>query len=677
MVKKISEIFTKNNMCRGTLFVLCVIIISYFLPRSDEFKYQFAQGKPWSYSLLTAPFDIPINLDSVSLKNQKDSVDKNFVNFYKILKDKPENEISELSLRLSTLGATPAQKAHLLSLVRGLYNRGIVDSETYIKIRSGNLPTIKYVQKNVASHISTENMVSAKRAYEILDSTLSNNQLQSYLHKVDVVNYLTENIVVDTTISNNVRNDLYQKAFAPTGVMQKGERIVDKGEIITPQTFILLKTYEQMMKDRNYSSQQSNYPYVGQIIVVLLLMSSMYFFLSLYRWKFFNDMRKMTFLSLMIVCFTLTAFIVSSHFNNALYIVPFAAIPIILSIFFDSRTALFVHISVMFMCSLVVTFPIDFVLLQFIAGVTAINSLKDLSKRSQLIRTALFIFVSYIFTYIALDIVKTGNLNHLNYRMFAYFGVNTILLSFAYIFIFIIEKIFGFISSVTLVELSDINNPILRKLSEECPGTFQHSLQVSNLASDAARKIGANVLLVRTGALYHDIGKINNPAFFTENQHGVNPHELITPEQSAQIVINHVKDGIKIAEKAKLPFVIRDFILQHHGKGKAKYFYTIACNKAGKLLPGDDYTYPGPNPQNKETAILMMADATEAASRSLTDFSDEAIAGVVNKIIDSQIADGLLNECPLSFRDIGEIKMIFVARLKTIYHSRIKYPEMK
>ena len=262
-------------------------------------------------------------------------------------------------------------------------------------------------------------------------------------------------------------------------------------------------------------------------------------------------------------------------------------------------------------------------------------------------------------------------------KVFFYFAINAIFLSFAYVLIFVLERLFGFTSKVTLVELSDVNNPLLRELSEKCPGTFQHSMQLSNLVSEAAHEIGANTQLARAGALYHDIGKMENPAFFTENQHDVNPHELITPEQSAKIVIRHVADGLRIADKHKLPSVIKAFISEHHGKNVAKYFYTTACNRNnGEPVDPTPYTYPGPNPQSKETSILMMADATEAASRSLKEHTPEAITDLVNRIIDGQIQQGLMKDSPLSFRDVESIKRVFISRLKTIYHTRVEYPEL-
>ena len=317
-------------------------------------------------------------------------------------------------------------------------------------------------------------------------------------------------------------------------------------------------------------------------------------------------------------------------------------------------------------------------MLQIVAGMVVTFSLKELSERSQLIRCAVFIFLSYAACYLSLTLYQEANLNKINWMMMLYFGINFILLMFTYVLVYMLEKTFGYVSSITLVELSNINNPILKKLSETCPGTFQHSLQVSILASEAAAKIGANAQLVRTGALYHDIGKMSNPVFFTENQSSVNPHNQLSFDQSAQIIISHVTEGVKIAEKALLPKAVISFIRTHHGRGKAKYFYNSFKNQyPDKPITDELFTYPGPNPFSKETAVLMMADSVEAASRSLKEHTEESINALVNKIIDGQIADGLLKSAPLTFKDVETIKSVFVDKLKTMFHTRISYPDLK
>ena len=362
----------------------------------------------------------------------------------------------------------------------------------------------------------------------------------------------------------------------------------------------------------------------------------------------------------------------------SLYIIPFAIAPIVVRTFFDSRTALFTHLVTVLICSVMAQFPHEFLILQIVAGMVVTFSLKELSERSQLIRCAFFVFLSYALSYVGLVLYQDADLNKIHWVMMLYFGINFILLTFAYLLVYILEKVFGYISPITLVELSNINNDVLKKLSETCPGTFQHSLQVSILASEAASRIGANAQLVRTGAMYHDVGKMANPLYFTENQNQVNPHNTLSFEESAQRVISHVTEGVKIAEKAGLPKEIIDFIRTHHGRGKAKYFYNSYKNQyPDREVDESLFTYPGPNPFTKETAIVMMADSVEAASRSLKEHTEESISQLVNKIIDTQIADGLLKNAPLTFRDVESVKRVFIEKLKIMYHTRISYPDLK
>ena len=336
------------------------------------------------------------------------------------------------------------------------------------------------------------------------------------------------------------------------------------------------------------------------------------------------------------------------------------------------------HIISILLCSICLRTPHEFILLQTIAGMASIYSLRELSQRSQLLRSALIVVVAYSVLYFALDLIHINDIAQLNTYMYVNFIINGILLLFTYPLLFILEKTFGFTSNVTLVELSNINNKLMREMSEVAPGTFQHSLQLANLTAAAANRIDANSQLVRTGAMYHDIGKMLNPAFFTENQTGVNPHDQLNYKQSAQIVINHVIDGMKLAEKNDLPQVIKDFIRTHHGKGLTKYFYISYQNEhPGEEVDKEAFRYPGPNPFTKEQAILMMADSVEAASRSLKEYTEESISGLVDKIIDSQVQEGYFKECPITFKDIATVKSVFKEKLKTMYHTRISYPELK
>lgn len=667
---------------RSLLFIAAVVLTVYFLPRSDKNRYIYEVNRPWSYALLTAPFDIPVHLDSLSTARLKDSIDDSFEPVYVRDLAAEKTLISEYTTSLNAANlpdVSPTQKNQIIKAVRQVYENGIVDGETYQRIKEGELPTVRFVHDHVAISVPTTEFLSPYKAYERIDSVIRQGNMRGALSATHLADMLQPNITLDSLTTRRLLDEAYQKATAPVGVIQQGERIIDKGDIVNTRLATILDTYEEMIEERSDSKiSQNHYPIAGQALYVIILMAAMYAYLYIFRREYFGDDHTIIFLmSLLTVC-TLVAFAMQATFRSGLYIMPFTIVPILVLTFLDSRTAYFAHLIEVLTCAIVSAFPTEFIYVQFIAGVVAIDSLKDLSRRSQLIRTAALIFLAYSLAYLSMEIMSTGSVTNVLPRIYGCFAINAILISFSYTLMFLLERVFGFTSRVTLVELSDTNNPLLRELSEQCPGTFNHSMAVSNLASAAAQAIGANVQMVRTGALYHDIGKIKNPAFFTENQHGVNPHDALDPIQSARVVTGHVTDGLAMAEKAKLPPVIRDFISQHHGAGKARYFYTTYANAhPGETIDPAPFSYPGPDPQSRETSILMMADAVEAASRSLKDNSPEAIAALVNKIIDSQIAEGLHNQSPLSFRDVQAVKESFIQRLRTMYHTRISYPELK
>ena len=671
----------RDIVLRVLLYLASVALIVYFLPRSDKDRFVYEVNRPWNYALLTAPFDIPEHLDSVSASRIKDSIDARFEPVFMRDLAREKTLISDYTTRLNStpgLDISPAQRNQIIRAIRSVYENGIVDRDTYDRIAAGELPTVRFIQNNVAISMPTSGFLSAFRAYEHLDSVFRDKDVRSALTATRLSEALQPNISVDSATTRGLLEDTYQKALAPVGVIQQGERIIDKGDIVTARIATILQTYEEMADERQPGAlTQHHYPVAGQLLYVMIALAMLYCYLAVFRPDYFANDRTMVFLTSFTTLFILFAFAMQATFSAGYYITPFTMVPILVLIFLDSRTALFASLVVVMICAILAPFPLEFIFMQVTAGLVAGISLQDLARRSQLIRTALFIFFAYALSYISVEVMQTGSLNKVEPRVFGSLGVNAILISFSYVLMFLFERVFGYTSRVTLVELADTNNPLLRELSEECPGTFNHSMSVSNLASAAAQRIGANVQLVRTGALYHDIGKIKNPAFFTENQHGVNPHDALDPIQSARIVTGHVRDGLAMADKAKLPEAIKRFIVEHHGTGKAKYFYTMYCN----AHPGEDvdpapFSYPGPNPQSRETSLLMMADAVEAASRSMKEHTPEAISALVNKIIDGQIAEGLHNESPLSFRDVNAVKEVFAQRLRTMYHSRISYPEL-
>ena len=661
-----NKIFSQLNLIRFGLAMASVAIILLILPRADHKSYTYELNQPWKYPLLTADFDMPILRDSTSARLMRDSIDRMFVPFVKRDSQLADNNIERFKKIISE-ETSAHEQAILITLLTNVYNHGILDTRLYEHLPQKHENSLRLVVKDNNNNsrsvttIDASDMLSPAKAYSKIDSiftvetaTKMSPQLSKALNIC-----LAANIVVDTVTDYKYRSQEYLTVTGAMGVIKTGQRIVDRGEIVTPQIFTNLNTYMEMMATR-HSENNNTYFIIGEGLFIIMVFGMLYTFLYLYRPRFFHNPRQMTFLMAFISLFVVFAVVMFEYVANGIFLVPFAAVPVIILVFFDARTAIF---------SLVVTV--------MISALVATFSITQLSRRSQLLRTALLSFVTYAVTYFTSCLILEGNLTQFSLRTIGIFAINSIILSFAYIFILMIEKIFGFTSTVTLVELSDINSPLLRKLAEVAPGTFQHSIQVSTIAAEAARAIGANTTLVRTGALYHDIGKMNSPIFFTENQHGVNPHAGLNPETSAHKIISHVTEGLQMASKEKLPEVIRDFISQHHGRGITKYFYTTAVNEnPDKVIDKTIFEYPGPNPQSRETAILMMADAVEAASRSLKEYTQETINNLVDKIIDTQIADGLLKEAPISFRDIESIKKAFKSRLSTIYHSRVQYPEM-
>ena len=663
-------------------FVLTALLIAFFFPREGKFRYQFYEGKPWRYDLLTAPDDFPIYKTDEEIKAEKDSVRRNFVPYYQMNPEIKRRQIEKLQADFhSHIFPARVNQNYIRYIENQLirfYDIGILTSLELENLRNEKSGRIYTVINNLSEIKQVREIFSTKSAYEAILNEAPRNLDENLLKSCNPDNYLTENIIYDENTSEKILNELLQNVSLSKGMVQVGERIVDRGEVVDGKTFSMLRSLRIVHETKLGGNQRQGIIWVGQLILICGILFCCGLYLMTFCPEVLFHKRNILFILLCIISFCLLAEF-STKYDINIYIIPFAILPIVVRTFFDSHTALFTHLITILLASLVAPFSHEFLLMQIIPGIIVIFSLKELSQRSQLIRCAFFIFISYVLVYLSLSLYQEGDLNKINWTMMLYFGINFILLMFSYILIYIIEKSFGYISSITLVELSNINSPLLKKLSETCPGTFQHSMQVSILASEAGAKVGANTQLIRTGAFYHDIGKMVNPAFFTENQKGnINPHEKLTFEESAKIIISHVSEGIKMAEKASIPHSIIDFIRTHHGTGKALYFYNSFKNAyPDKLINDEAFTYPWPNPYTKETAILMMADAVEATSRSLTEYTDKTIKDLVNKIIDRQITEGLLQNTPLTFNDIRIIKETFMNRLKTIYHTRINYPDLK
>ena len=562
--------------------------------------------------------------------------------------------------------------------LKALYEDGIIAGNDLKRMEEDSIIAIRLVDKNVATSRFIDQLYTVKEAYEYLLNADTAHYKKKILQQCNLNDYITPNLVYDEEKSEAAQKDLLSNISWANGFVLNGQKIIDRGEIVDEQTYNILESLRKEWEKRSDSVQEKRLTLAGQILYVGIFLFCFMAYLELFRADYYERKGTLTLLFALIVFFPVLSSIMVEQNLSSIYVVPFAMIPIIVRVFLDSRTAFMAHVTIILLCSITLRFPHEFILLQVVAGMVAIYSLRELSQRSQLLRTALVVFISYALLYFAFELIHEDDLTKLNTRMYIYFMINGILLLFAYPLLFLLEKIFGFTSDVTLVELSNINNSLLREMSEVAPGTFQHSLQMANLAAAAANKIGGKSQLVRTGALYHDIGKMVNPAFFTENQSGVNPHKSLSYEQSAQVIISHITDGLKLAEKHNLPKVIKDFISTHHGRGLTKYFYISYKNEhPDEEVDQEKFRYPGPNPFTKEQAVLMMADSVEAASRSLPEYTEESISTLVDKIIDTQVSEGYFKECPITFKDIATVKALFKEKLKTMYHTRISYPELK
>jgi hypothetical protein len=672
----------KNLIYKSLIFIATVSVIVYFLPNEGKFNYQFDINKPWKYGLLQASFDFPIYKNDIQVQKEQDSILADYQPYFQIDKEVEKNVLSKLredynkTLRHSLPGTDYVR--YIERTLKALYEDGIIAGNDLKRMEEDSIIAIRLVDKNVATSRFIDQLYTVKEAYEYLLNADTTHYKKKILQQCNLNDYITPNLVYDEEKSEAAQKDLLSNISWANGFVLNGQKIIDRGEIVDEQTYNILESLRKEWEKRSDSVQEKRLTLAGQILYVGIFLFCFMAYLELFRADYYERKGTLTLLFALIVFFPVLSSIMVEQNLSSIYVVPFAMIPIIVRVFLDSRTAFMAHVTIILLCSITLRFPHEFILLQVVAGMVAIYSLRELSQRSQLLRTALVVFISYALLYFAFELIHEDDLTKLNTRMYIYFMINGILLLFAYPLLFLLEKIFGFTSDVTLVELSNINNSLLREMSEVAPGTFQHSLQMANLAAAAANKIGGKSQLVRTGALYHDIGKMVNPAFFTENQSGVNPHKSLSYEQSAQVIISHITDGLKLAEKHNLPKVIKDFISTHHGRGLTKYFYISYKNEhPDEEVDQEKFRYPGPNPFTKEQAVLMMADSVEAASRSLPEYTEESISTLVDKIIDTQVSEGYFKECPITFKDIATVKALFKEKLKTMYHTRISYPELR
>lgn len=670
-----------NLLMRVWITALTVAIIVWFLPRdSNSKRYNYDVGKPWMYQSFIAQFDFPIYKSEDAIKQEQDSILKELMPYYNYDPTREKKELERFNKDFSSelTGLSHHYRAIIIDRIHRLYSAGIMNTPEYNAIAHDSTNMVKVVDGKSATPIEIGCMYSTMSAYEALlkDEELSKDR--ALLQKLNLTNYLEPNLTYDKEKTETERTDMLGSIPLASGMVLSGQKIIDRGEIVDDYTYRVLSSFERELQRRNATQMELTTTFIGQVIYVTILVMLFTMYIALFRKDYFDKPRSIMMLYVMITLFPIAVAMMIEHNWFNVYIVPFAMAAIFARMFMDSRTAFVTQLTIVLICAAAVKYQYEFIIIQLVSGLVAIYSLRELSSRAQVIKTAALVTVSCCAVYLALQMMQETDVLKLDSKMYTHFAVNGVLLLLSYPLMYLIEKTFGFTSNVTLFELSNTFKGVLRNLSEVAPGTFQHSITVGNLAAEVANRIGADSLLVRVGALYHDIGKMTNPAFFTENQAGVNPHDALTCKESAKIIIGHVTEGVKIAEKANLPTIIKDFILTHHGRGMAKYFYIKYQNEhPDEVVDKEQFTYPGPNPFTREQALLMMADTCEAASRSLQEYTEESISSLVDRLIDAQVADGCFKDCPITFRDIAQAKQVLTERLMSIYHTRIQYPELK
>lgn len=676
------------------LFLLAIFLFSGFvlyfaLPQEARFRYEYQKGRPWMHATLYAPYNFAIQKTELEFKHEKDSLLKQQVPYFvyadSIKKLQIELLTKELEKLNGTKGMSSLQLSSLKSRITGFYNdiysTGIID-QNFINdqnlLKKGSL---KILKNNVGKEIQISTLYSLKSAYNEIHRKLDelsdlHSEWKSFLNDLQPENFLACNLIKDPVRNRQMEEKLLEDLSTNHGLVQEGERIVSQGDIITPATYSILESLRSTFEKSRGENTKYILIVLGRILLIIILLMTLFLFLRNIRRKLMRSKRDISFIlitmMLMIVC---CSFVIRSG-SFDIYIVPFTALALIIRTFLDTRVAIFVNT----IASLIVAFMVpngyEFVLLQIPVGSIAVISLSKMQKREQLIFTAFIIFISYSGIFIGISLIQEANLMAIDWLKIKWFAFNALLTLITYLFIYVLEKSFGFVSDITLIELTFSNQTLLKRLSLEAPGTFHHSLQVANLSEMAISKIGGNSLLVRAGAMYHDVGKIVNSNYFIENQMiELNPHDKLSNEESAAIIIDHVERGVELARKHKVPEQIIDFIRTHHGTTKTGYFYRKSQLDKSHEVEEKKFTYIGPLPMTRETAVVMLADSIEAASRSLSVKNPENIRILVENIFRQKVESGQLEYAPLTFKNIRVLKELFTEKLINIYHVRMNYPE--
>lgn len=667
---------------RLNLLLVCavsIVCLLLALPRDSKAGYDYEVGKPWNYAPLIAEFEFPIYKSAEQLAAERDSALRTFYPYYNSHEAVAQQQVRNFAADRAAghfAGVPDAYITYAMRTLQGVYAAGVISSESMSRLTASGTCGVRVVNGTNAVTRDLGTIFSPRTAYEhIMDDEHYSRDL---LSRLNLHKYLEANLVYDSVKTQQSKAELLSGISGSTGLVLRGERIIDRGERVNLRQKAILDSLRRESERRKEDVDNERIILFGRFGLIAAFMALLVIYLRMFRRDLYQSPHTVYLIFSVVTIFPLLTYLLCTYKFFSVYIIPFAMLPIVLRVFTDTRTAFMSHLTMVLLASIPLHTHYQFILSQLIAGLVGIYCIKDLTERSQIFLTSLIVTFCTIVFGVMFELSEGGSLIGADRSWFRDIVISGVALLFTYPLLYLIEQAFGFTSSVTLIELNNTNSPIIRRLAKEAQGTFIHSIQVGNLAAEVAARIGAKVQLVRTGALYHDIGKLTNPGFFTENQAGYNPHDKLTEEESAQIIISHVTKGVELADKHRLPKVIKDFILTHHGASMVRYFYVQAVNKYGEEnVDKAKFTYPGPNPFTREQAILMMSDAVEASSRSLKEYTTEAITELVNRIIDGQVANGAFVNCPITFRDISEAKQTFIDSLQVIYHTRVSYPEIK
>jgi len=688
-----------KRLDRTLTIIGAVLIITFFFPREKKFRYEFQKGKPWMHEVMIAPFNFPIYKLDNEIKSETDSLlinYKPFFNFYsKTILDEKSRFREKFELYWNSnnkIFESTRQEINkenisrfILSLMDFVYDKGIIDFPE--DSGKNKITAIELVRKNVAEEKEISDLFTNKTAYEFISNRLKrysddinskfNINTDLFFNKLSIEEYLVANVLYDEKKSNTVKESIVKDISLTKDMIQEGERIISTGELITTEKYRILESLRKEYNDRMGGSESYYIVSIGHSLLVLIPIILLVILLRKFKKEHNKNRVRTSFILILITIISVATSLVLKYNYLSVYIIPFTIVPIIVKSFYDTKLALFVHYITLIIVGFWMPNPFEFIFINVVVGTIAVFSLSDYLGRGKLFLISAYIILSYSIVYSLLIITQDGDFNNLQLNNYINFSLNGLFVLTSIPLIYLFEKLFGFISETTLMELSNTNQPLLRKLAEAAPGTFQHSLQVANIAEDAIFRIGGNALLIRVAALYHDIGKIDNSEYFIENLSETNnPHDKLDFEQSAKIIISHIEKGVSLGRKYNLPAQIIEFIRTHHGTTRVQYFYRSFINKyPEKLIEISKFSYRGPNPYTKEMAVLMMADSIEAASRSLSTQTEESINELVESIINTQMLEEQFNEADITFKEITKVKEVFKRRLKNIHHIRIEYPK--